>query len=91
MLITGDSVQNPPAGLQLLPPAFPPQPLLAAQPFIESYGLQLIHDPRAGLHQTKLGDQLLVPSHIYRAGNGSRTVRDRLCQVFGKATALTCE
>jgi hypothetical protein len=39
-----------PEGLQLLPSAFPPQPLLAAQPFLESYGLQLIHDPRAGLH-----------------------------------------
>ena len=34
----------------MLPSAFPPQPLLAAQPFIESYGLQLIHDPRARLH-----------------------------------------
>jgi hypothetical protein len=34
----------------LLPSAFPPQPLLATQPFIASYGLQLVHDPRAGRH-----------------------------------------
>jgi len=34
----------------LLPSAFSPQPVLAAQAFIQDDGLQLIHDPRARLH-----------------------------------------
>ncbi|MGB9234154.1 MAG: hypothetical protein WCC04_07040 [Terriglobales bacterium] len=28
----------------------PPQPLLATQSFVERYGLQLVHHPRARLH-----------------------------------------
>jgi hypothetical protein len=36
--------------LQLLPSAVPPQPLLAAQSFVQGHGLQLIHDSRARLH-----------------------------------------
>jgi hypothetical protein len=35
---------------QLLPSGFSPQPLLAAWPFVERHGLQLVHDPRARLH-----------------------------------------
>ena len=36
--------------LQLLPSRLPPQPLLAAQAFVERHRLQLVHDPRARLH-----------------------------------------
>ena len=42
--------RSQPERFQLLPSAFPPQPLLAAQTFIERHGLQLVHDPRARLH-----------------------------------------
>src|SRR5215831_14544203 len=37
-------------GLQLLASALSPQPLLTAQAFIQSYRLQLVHDPGAHLH-----------------------------------------
>src|SRR5580692_5968323 len=37
-------------GLQLLPSVFAPQPLLAAQAFVQRHRLQLVHDPRARLH-----------------------------------------
>jgi hypothetical protein len=35
---------------QLLPPVLPPQPLLAAQAFVQRHRLQLVHDSRARLH-----------------------------------------
>jgi hypothetical protein len=34
----------------LLPPVLPPQPLLAAQAFVQRHRLQLVHDSRARLH-----------------------------------------
>jgi hypothetical protein len=34
----------------LLSSRVPPQLLFAAQPFVERYGLQLVHDPRPRLH-----------------------------------------
>jgi hypothetical protein len=34
----------------MIPPAFPPQPLFAAQAFLQRDRLQLVHDPGARLH-----------------------------------------
>src|ERR1700723_2680041 len=39
-----------PERFQLLPSVLPPQPLLAAQSFVEDYGLELIHDPGTPLY-----------------------------------------
>src|ERR1039457_3409525 len=67
-------ITSPPAGpgcsrerLQLPPPRPPPQPLLAAQSFVESHRLQLVHDPGARLHHPVAVPQQLPQISVFPA------------------------
>jgi hypothetical protein len=50
---------------QLLPSVLPPQPLLAAQAFVQRHRLQLIHNPGARLHHAVPMPQQLPQVSIF--------------------------
>ncbi len=64
------------ASIQLLAPVYPPQPLLAAQSFIERHGLQLIHNPGSRPHHAvTIPEQLLqIPVLPARHPDSSKAV-----------------
>jgi len=72
---------------QLLASGVPPQPLLAAQTFIQGYSLRLVHDPRARLHhpsQTAIFAFLGDHKHLW-----SRSQLRRSCREETDTTMIT--